>query len=210
MSSNNSTKRQMLLNTLLWKVRLVTVEIVAELLYPDSKNGLVLAKRDIKALMDGGYLKCQKFLLQTLPGVIAPIYSSYPENPPPDYYKLEYFVRQRWDKPPKLTKIYTATHKAARQLGGKLMKGGLADPLMLNHDFLLSQAYLTYPIKIRELWVGEMIFQDADSGFGRKICDAKIICDDRLMKIVESIGAYDARRIKQFCEYFGDYPYDLF
>jgi len=195
---------------LLWKCRIGTAESFAQLLYPHSKNGIALVRRDIKALVDAGFINRQKLLLKTLPDVVAPIFSWYPGRPPPDYYQLEYLCQSRWTSPPKLTSIISATTKAARALGGNVMK---VAPDMIDHDFVVARAYEKYPTRCQEQWVGEMIFEDVDKGFGIKIPDAKLICNGVVTRIIEGAGRYDARRLRSFHEFHFQHnrsiPYDL-
>lgn len=196
-----------LLETLVFKVRLLALEMIAEAWWSNAIAPEVHADRRLQHLVEAGLLEQVEVLAEPLLALKSPVFCWQPDEPEPDCDAIGYALQSRWTQAPRHTTIYVATKKAINEYGGR-GRGGLRRRLQATHDLHLSAVYLHY---LRDdpdaaaAWVGEDMLGKA--GHHVKDPDAIVLDPEgRPEKIVEFGGRYDARRVRDFhdhCARFG-------
>lgn len=114
----------------------------------------------------------------------------------------------------KPTRIYWATHRAARTVGG--IGGKLRQPWQLQHDLGVTSVYLllcrTEPA-LAEHWVSEDIYRREFIQCRRdKIADAFLLNPaGQVYRVIEFVGDYSTQRLRDFHRFWSRrrIPYEL-
>ena len=139
---------------------------------------------------------------------VEPICVWNPGQPPPDFGALAWLLEKRWRnvKTHRVT-ICWATPRAARLFGGLANFAGRAS--QLEHDLgtasVLVRLHQTRP-EVTADWVSEDIlrrdFAPACPAL-KKIPDGAIVQRNRIIRVAEFGGQYDAPRLRRFHSHFG-------
>ena len=144
-----------------------------------------------------------------------PYASWHPMQASPPFGAISWRGRQRIRaQAAKPTRIYWATHRAARTVGG--IGGKLRQPWQLQHDLGVTSVYLllcrTEPV-LAEHWVGEDVYRRE---FGQrrkeKIADAFLLNPaGQVYRVIEFVGDYSTGRLRDFHRYWSHrrIPYEL-
>ncbi|MBU0716954.1 MAG: hypothetical protein KJ749_01790 [Planctomycetes bacterium] len=197
-----TSRDEQILETLVLRVRLLSLEQIAGAWWSDADSPAVFTRRRLSRLSEEGLLERSSLLAEPFLDLQAPLVAWEPGAPPPDYDAVAYSLQSRWTEPPTSTTVYVATTKARNQYGGA-GRGGLRYRLQATHDLHVSAVYLRLLKADPEsaaAWVGEDLRPKA--GFRLKDPDAVIEYDDgRPPLVIEFGGKYDARRIRDFHEH---------
>lgn len=203
-----SERDEALLETLVFKVRLLSAPLIADAWWSDSAKPLMHARRRLRQLIDAKLIEHTHVLASPMLPMEAPLHCWQPGAPEPDCEALGYALQSRWgDEPPRRVGVFVAAKKAVYQYGGR-GKGGLRQRLQATHDLHLSAVYLYYlrtDPAVAAAWVGEDMLGKA--GHGIKDPDAIVMNPDGNPRtVIEFGGRYDARRVRDFhqhCARFG-------
>lgn len=207
MTMIRSERDESIIETLIFKVRVLTLLMIADTWWPTARSRTIHATRRLKELVDAELLERADVLADPLLPLTQPLCTWHPGQPPPDSEAVGYALKSSWTAAPCQTLVYVATPKAIRQYGGRGL-GGFRHRLQATHDLHVAAIYLHYlksaPDKA-SAWVGEDILGKA--GHRIKDPDAMLVGPDgKPYEVIEFGGRYDARRVREFhehCERFG-------
>lgn len=203
-----SQRDEALLETLVFKVRLLTTPLIAKTWWGDTTQPLMHARRRLRQLTEARLLEKTHVLAEPMLPLQAPVACWRPGEPEPDCDALGYALQSRWgDAPPRRVTVFVASKQAVYQYGGRGL-GGLRQRLQATHDLHQAAVYLHYlraDPALAEAWVGEDMLGKA--GHGIKDPDALVMGrDGKPELVIEFGGRYDARRVRDFhkhCARFG-------
>ena len=204
---------EQVIQSLCARVRLMTLDQIAEHWWTDNKQPNDDARRRLSSLVDAGFLKRSTALAAPLPPMTEPVLSWSPGDDEPDCGAVAWQLQSRWIEGPRVVTVYLATTKATRIFGGKA-RGYLKQEYQATHDLGVSRMYLDLRKRSPELaqaWVGEDLL--APHRRRQKLPDAVIAPspDARPTVVLEFGGAYDKPRVESFhndCRDRG-LPYEL-
>jgi len=197
-----TTRDEQILEALVLKVRLLSLELVFRTWWTEGNSPAIHAYRRLTQLVNEGLLEQTKLLTEPLLDLTAPVFVWQPGQPAPDFQAVSYALQSRWTEPPRRTTVYVATTKAINQYGGT-GSGGLKFRLQATHDLHVAVLYLKLLRTNQDAaraWVGEDLRPKA--GFQLKDPDAVLeFQDGRPSLAIEFGGKYDAGRIQDFHEH---------
>lgn len=180
------------------KTRVMTLDQIARLWWPKSKNGASDAKKRILKLRKAGCIERYQINTHPIISMVSPVTQWRPNLEVPDFSSVAWKLKQRWILTHTPTWVFVATRRAANLFGS--FGGKLKDPLQVTHDIHLSEVYLKYSFEFpgqADRWVGEDAFLKA--GHGIKDPDAFLLDENgTITKVVEFGGKYSADRVEQF------------
>lgn len=189
-----------LLFTLTHKIRCLSLDQARRTWWFDRSSSLSIARRHFSVLVRDGYLKCGVYLVQPEISLSAPAVAWRPGEPDPDIWKVSYRLQSRWTLPPKSTKVFQATSKAAKHFGG--FGESLRNIHQVTHDLHVSTVYLKMRLEraaLAEDWLSEEFLSPPK---GEKKPDAVLRDHNGLTyRVIEFGGSYDAVRVGKFHDY---------
>jgi len=199
---------QAILETLLHKVRCLTVEQVARTWWSGTRHPKQNARRRLQKLEEAQLV--QRFTIVSHPEIEldSPLLRWTPDDPDPELGALSYQVQNRWRDEYRPVQAVIATDKASRLFGG--CGGRHPRSSEETHDVHLASVYLFYLISHPELaatWLHEDIEETKP---GQKIPDAIMGSDDS-RTAVEFAGKYSKEKLLEFHEYcrIQSLPYEV-
>jgi len=187
-----------LLMALVHKLRVISLEQIADTWWHGLASGVTCARRRLRVLTERRLVSNQRIMARPLPSISKPLATWRPGKSMPPFGPLAWKLQRRWSNPAKQTTVFTATTRASRQFGGK-NTARLKHRHQVTHDLGVTQVYLTIradsPARALR-WVGE---DRLSHRRGEKVPDALLAASDRLpAEAIEFGGAYDATRLQQF------------
>ena len=205
---NVSQNGERILDALLWRVRAIAFSQVVELV------GNVEAEKCLRSLLRNDLVEPLHVRVKLL-RLVEPIFEWEPgQSREPDFWKLSWASETRFDKADTESHtIYIATKKASRHFGG--VGGQLRQPFQLQHDLGTASMFVAY-VRAQttpQEWVGE----DSIRRYHRhmkikKIPDAAVVADERVVKAMEFAGrSYSGDYIQKFHLYWKtkSTPYEI-
>jgi hypothetical protein len=190
-----------LIQTLLWKVRLLSFEQITRTWWPDTESARTNAKRRVRKLIDNKIIVREHAFARPLLQLEAPVFRWKPGKAGPDYEKLSYELQSRWVEEPRRLSVYFASQRAANILGGNAL-GKIKNQNQVTHDLHLSELYLKLikeEPKLAEAWAGEDVI--APTRVHQKLPDAILLDSTKHPRLVmEFGGAYPPDRVQAFHE----------
>jgi hypothetical protein len=158
------------------------------------------ARRRRYFLVASGLLRHASVPARPIVRLGGPLFTWAPGERPPDFQALSYAAERRSSAPLEPTRIYYATRKAVRLLGGPA-SGEMPNAMQVAHDLGVSAIYLgllTDDPEVAALYRGEDQMADFHEKF-RKVPDG-FLCDERGRPCVavEFLGLYPPQRIASF------------
>lgn len=207
----NFSRRKLLLDTIAYRVRVVSWSQLLELGPRSASYGRTL-RRLLRGLEARRLIRRLTVLARPAPVIHGPLFRWQPGGAAPDCYAIQYQAEKRNERPVQAVTVFLGTERLANVLGGTC--GGKLNHHSVTHDLGVTATYL-YRLKAEPnsslSWQGEDII--APSRHRQKLPDA--ICfdpDGKPMLAVEYIGDYPAERIRAFhddCE-SRQLPYELY
>ena len=197
-----TSRDEQVLQSLCARVRLMTLDQIAEHWWMDNKQPNDDARRRLSSLVDAGLLNSSTALAAPLPPMTEPVLSWLPGDEEPDCGAVAWKLQSRWTNGPRVVTVYLATTKATRIFGGKA-RGYLKQEYQATHDLGVSQMYLDLHRRSPELaaaWIGEDIL--APYRRRQKLPDAVVATSPEAQPtvVLEFGGAYDKPRVQSFHE----------
>lgn len=206
-----TARDQDLLETLALRVRVLSIEQVARHWWPDAADPVRLARRRLRTLESGDYVRKHTFLAHPILEMPAPVFTWQPGQPPPNPDAISYGLTSRWTAPSRRVSVIAATQRTKGIIGG-----GIAQLSPLGHethDLHVSEIFVRLRERQPELaerWRGEESFARARSGEKRP--DAMLVDGAGQPELViEFAGKYSADHVWSFhedCE-ARELPYEL-
>jgi hypothetical protein len=202
---------KIVLETLLFKVKLLSLEQIAKTWCYHCKSPRRSARKLMRRLQDLKLVNSYIVLSHPLLELLSPIHLWQPGDKVPDFEAISNQLRARWTLAPKRTTVFISTQRSANLLGG--VPGVLPPIGQETHDINFAQVYLNYLRKDSKKvtrWFGEMFYKKEKKG--EKLPDAMILDDNwSPILVIEFGGAYPAGRVEEF---FNDcnskqLPYEL-
>lgn len=198
-----SQRDNALLDTLVHRVRVLSVDQIAAMWWPDTGQPHQFAQRCLRRLERAALIVRQTVLTEPPLRLSGPVVNWAPGHSTPNFAAVSYALQSRWQGcVPSPMPVVAATRKAIHQYGGHGL-GGLRQRLQVNHDLHLAAVYL---LKLRQdpalpgRWVGED--QLGKAGYGIKDPDAFLLGPlGQTECVVEFGGRYDERRVRSFHEH---------
>jgi hypothetical protein len=226
-----TSRDQEILKTLALKVRMFSLDQIAQTWWNASATGKANARRRLATLVSAKLLRLSHVQARPLPELTSPVIVWKPGQATPHFGAVAWKLQSRWRNPPQKTSVYVATQKAANQYGGRL-RGIIRHDLQATHDLGVAQVYLhklSSNRKAAELWLGEDVLgltrlygpKSRRTAHGHclvrrrgNIPDAVITSafqQSKLRLVIEFGGAYDARRVQRFHDHCAaqNLPYEL-
>lgn len=208
MTRNSFNESEPLLHLLTHSVRAAAVD--HHLLCSSGRKGGIaqgVSRAAIERAVQGGLVRIVKSPVVRLLPIAGPLCRwSAQDAAPVDIDRLAWRCSRRWKNvPPRTIKVALATPRAARLCCGT---PGRIRAFQLDHDLLVANAacFIAWSDPERLKWlVGEDLLRRQPEFAEGKVPDAAMVHPrtGRVVRYVESGGAYDANRIRQFFEHFG-------
>ena len=197
------------LETLTRRVRLLSLQQVARIWWPDG-HSTAGAIRRCDSLSADGWI--ERHVINAHPQLaIRPLSVWNPGEDEPEFAVLSQLCRTRWSLAAVPTPVIVATPRAANLFGST--SRGLPAVEHRNHDLRLAQVYVHYrrqQPRLAAQWLGEHALPKA--GYRLKDPDAFLVdTAGRVRRVIESAGRYDIEQLESFHEHCveSDLPYEL-
>ena len=189
-----------ILGSLTTAVRVMTVSQIGRGWWSSSTDPTTDARHRITRLCAAGFLRIAKVLAMPLPEITAPLLIWRPGEIEPDFGKLSWKARARWQQGARQTRIVLASKRGARLFTGR-SDPALSRHFQLTHDLGVAEVFLAFRAQRPHLipsWRGEVCY--AHLRRNRKIPDAVITTSDLWPPLVavEFAGAYSRERVRKF------------
>jgi len=153
-----------LLDTLVFKVRLLSFKQIVTFYWGDSKSSKISARKRLNELVSKKLLHREQSLTYPVFTLTEPLYTWRPGQPWPDYEILSEYLNHRWSQQeiPVITSVYFASKKAVNCLGGYFNS---FDRSRGSHNLNVSQIYLNLwknNCLSECLWIGEANLTETD------------------------------------------------
>lgn len=180
------------------KIRLLSLDQIADHWWHDCGGPEVAAKRSLKRLVKSGLLKPYRILARPLPPLEEPVVTWEPGEARPRPGAVSWKLQHRWTAPPQYCPVYLASRRAKHLFGGA-GNSFLSRPIQATHDLGMSRVYLTF-LKNRpadaKAWLGEDV---QTAGNRSKNPDAQLFAPDgKVMRVIEFGGYYAPKRVSSF------------
>ena len=199
-----------IVETLARRVRLLSVEQVARVWWPELRS-LRVVRRQLRRLRTAGLVAKAMVNVHPLLDVRAPLVHWTPGEDEPDFARIAARAKDRWRLASIPKQIFLATKLAANLFGSSA--GHLPELTHRDHDLLLGQVYVLYtttrPTEATR-WVG----QDARPRAGYRIRnpDACLLgSGGQVIRVIQAAGRYSQKQVETFHEHCISYglPYEL-
>jgi len=193
-----TTRDQVILETLLFKVRCMTIEQVARTWWPQTQHPEQNAKRRLRVLEKSDLVCCFTIVSHPEIELRGPLLRWSPEDPEPDLGALSYRAQNRWTDEYRPIQAVIATEKASRLFGGS--GGRYPRSSEETHDVHLASVYLSYMASNPQL-AARWHHEDIEIAIpGQKVPDA-IIGEADTRIAVEFAGKYSREKLLEFHNY---------
>lgn len=194
-----TSRDQAVIHSLLFCVRLATLDQLARTWWSPSATGRKNAGNRVTSLLRSGWLSTRSVLARPLLPLIAPEQIWNPGDPAPDFGALAWRLQSRWKQPVQLVRACLASPAAARRLGGP-RRGRIKNLCQVTHDLHVSEIYLKrvrHEPALAQTWVGEDVL--APQRRHQKLPDAVLqTSTGEIFRVIEFGGCYSATRVAQF------------
>jgi hypothetical protein len=207
----NLTDRDLdLLETLTRRIPVAAEFQVVALWWPDVKVRTTPRKR-LKELAAAGWLGRYRINARPLPTMVAPLIAWQPGEDAPDAQQAAARIRERRHIAAEPVEVCVASAGAANLFGSSVH--GLPGIERRDHDLRLATVYCHYRTTRPELargWIGQHA-RLPDQELSRNPDAVLVDAHDRITRIIESAGKWNAGQIKTFHEFCfdNDLPYEL-
>lgn len=189
------------------KVRILTLSQVARLSFDHVKHPRTSARQWLKRQANEDLVTLHEMMIHPEIDVTVPLLDYQPGNPTPDFEAIAWRAQSRWQDPVRPTLIAAATRKA------KLRRGGLVGgrPIRIReatHDVHCASVYLSLRNSNEELaerWMPEDALPHSD---GDRLPDAIITGEEPI--VIDFVGAYAAKKLRQFHNEFQSMRYRFY
>ena len=193
------------LEHLTWGLRVCTIDQLQRVLTARRAEAPA-ARRLVRRLADAGLVDFTATAV-TFPDVNEPLYMWAPGDVAPHYDAVAWQLEDRWRKSrPRRVTVCWATQKAARLCGGTAAFSQHSS--QIEHDLgtagVLTRLHESRPTDAAH-WIGEDIlrrYYAPGRPWLKKIPDAAIIDNDRVVAVIEFGGQYPPLRLRRFHEHF--------
>ena len=205
-----TARDQDLLETLTHRVRILPMQIAAQVWWPDARSPRT-ARRRLDLLARAGWIECHIINAHPPLPVLRPLFTWEPGQDDPDAERIASQSRARWSQPAQSLEVCVASSLAASLLGSTARR--LPPPEQRDHDLRLAAVYVHYRValpRLAELWIGQHAL--AKAGYQIKDPDALLRDENgRVLRVIESAGRNGAPQIARFHEHCVDFnlPYEL-
>lgn len=195
-----TTRDQQILQSLCTKVRVFTLQQLADAWWHDAAQPELLARRRLAKLAEVELVRRHSVSAMPLPPLDTPLIQWRPGQRTPDFGAAAWKAQNRWKESARQTIVYSATSKSANLFGGKPTQK-LKSAFQITHDLGVAAMFLTLlrtdPQRASR-WIGEDLI--APFRKHQKLPDA-VIADSpasRPAMIYEFAGQYPKSRIAAF------------
>ena len=197
-----------ILNTLLHKVRCLTINQIGRTWWPDTKYSDHNAARRIRKLEQSGLVHTATIVCHAELEMFGPLLRWSPGEPEPDLGAISYRAQSRWTGEYRPTLAVIASKKASRLFGGS--GGRYPRSSEETHDVHLASVYLHYLANHPNLALSWRHEDTNETIRGQKVPDALVTIVGRKVA-VEFAGKYGKAKLRELhdhCEKAG-MPYEL-
>jgi hypothetical protein len=199
-----------LLQSLSNHIRILSVDHIAAIWWPDAKNQRTTRHR-LGELKHWGWI--MQYTVNAHPPlpVTSPLFTWMPGTSGPDAERIACESRARWSQPSCPTEICVATPVTAGLFGSATRR--LPPPEHRDHDLRLAAVYTYYRTHRRQmtnLWVGKHALPKV--GYQQKSPDAVLRdSDGRVIGVIHSAGRYHTAQVESLHSYCveNNLPYEL-
>ena len=199
-----------IVETLTRRVRLLSVEQIARVWWPEIRS-LRVVRRRLRRLSAAGLVAKAMVNIHPLLDVCSPLVRWTPGEDEPDFAQIAARAKGRWRLASIPKQLFLATKLAANLFGSSA--GHLPELTHRDHDLLLGQVYVLYrttrPAEATR-WVGKDARPKA--GYRIKNPDACLLgSDGQVIRVIQSAGHYSQKQVETFHEHCVGYglPYEL-
>jgi hypothetical protein len=160
-----------------------------------------------------GLLACSSLCL-ALPTWEGPLFSWSVGDGHPVFGPLAWLLNKRYAQAPaRIIQVFHATERGAEITGGT--GGPIRQPDQVEHDLGTTAIFVHHHAQstaATDDWVSEdLLRRDYQHLFPRKVPDAALISNNRIMRVFETGGQYSVKRLKAFHRYFAErkVPYEI-
>lgn len=187
-----------ILEALTVKVRMLTIEQIAETWWPPGRYQVTNARRRMVRLVRAKLVLRYRINIHPRIPLNAPVAEWKPGDDSPEFAAVSTMLKNRWTLPAEPTSVFLASKRSANLFG--TYAGPLKDPVQATHDVHLSDIYLWYQQHkpwFCDSWIGEDALKKA--GTGVKDPDAFLVRPDgEVSRVIDFGGKYSADRVKEF------------
>lgn len=200
----NLTDRDLdLFETLTWRIRVAAVSQVVELLWPDVK-GRTTPRNRLNKLAATGWLERHRINARLLSTADTPLIAWRPGEDVPDAQQAAARIRERRHIAAAPIDVCVPSARTANLFGSSARS--LPRFEHRDHDLRLAAVYCHYRKSRPELargWIGHHA-RLPDQHFSRNPDAVLVDAQDRITRIIESAGEWNAGQIKAFHEFCFD------
>lgn len=180
------------------RIRVLTLDQAARTWWDGTAAPTTNARRGLGRLVSAGYLDTFTVVARPELPLSTPLATWEPTQHPPAFGSVAYRLQLRWNEAPRPTRVYVATKRAAKVVGG--YGGPLRHPMQVSHDIHVTTVFLylrtTNPSAAAE-WIPEQKL--APLRRHQKLPDAALGRDpETLRRVIEFGNGYDADRLRAF------------
>ncbi len=200
-----------ILDTLVRRVRVLSIRQIATHWWPGRESGRRLASRRLAKLESAGWVECYRLMARPELALDGPLVVWAMGQPMPNFDALAYQLRSRWKEPAENTEVVVATAHAGRLLGG--YGGRRPRPSEATHDLHMASIYLKVCRKnamLASTWLSEEFLARQRPKRRGKVPDAMVSHNHHPL-IIEFGGAYAAPKLREFHDYCAsqNWPYEI-
>ena len=199
-----------IVETLARRVRLLSVEQVARVWWPELRS-LRVVRRQLRRLRTAGLVAKAMVNVHPLLDVRAPLVRWTPGEDEPDFARIAARAKGRWQIASIPHQLFLATRLSASLFGSSA--GHLPELTHRDHDLLLGQVYVLYRTKSpadATQWVGKDA--RAKAGYRIRNPDACLLgSGGQVIRVIQAAGRYSQRQVEAFHEHCAGcgLPYEL-
>ncbi len=202
---------RLILDTLVRRIRVLSVRQIATHWWPGQVSGRRLALRRLSKLEMAGWLERYRLMARPELDLDGPLAVWTTREPMPNFDALAYQLRSRWCEPAENTEVVVATAHAGRLLGGS--GGRRPRPSEATHDLHMASIYLKCcreNAMLASTWKSEELLARQRSARRGKVPDAMVVRHGQPL-IIEFGGAYAAPKLRDFHAYCAtqNWPYEI-
>lgn len=190
-----------LLDTLVVRVRVLTLAQVARIWWHSTANPKRQTRQRLTRLEAGGWVETFNATARPELALAGPLATWKQGCEEPDMDALAYALKVRWQESAKVQPMVTATLQAGKLFGGDGGRKPRASET--THDLHLASIYLklrSENAKLASTWRSEArLAKERTDGVG-KVPDAMVI-DRGQRRVIEFGGSYSARKLREFHTY---------
>ena len=197
-----------ILSALTHRVRVLSLQQVAQAWWPGVATALRSARRRLEELASAEFVEILTLMVHPELPLTDPLVTWQPRLDPPDFDLLAERTRHRWTRPVIALPVVIATEAAARRFGGS--GGRRPRPSEATHDVHVAAVYLRMRSELptrAASWISEARLP---KGKGVGIPDA-LVQDGRYRTAIEFGGEYSRPKLVKFHQNCADrrYGYEI-